>query len=236
MSFENLLKTLEEKARTEEAASLNVAKTEAKKIQAQASEQVKQIMDEDKIEGQRLGNEQRLEINANARLKQKKIIGEARETLLNEAILGIQPLLEEYVGTPAYEKTLLRLAKECEQLLGNGAVLYCKKEDEKKLKSSGLKVAGNVKIIGGVIGETSDGKIKVNNSFETLLEAHWEKLKQTAYKEFIPVVKTETQQLTQKQIQQPIQKEKPVQEDNKSKKIGNNTVKTNKPVQKKKNR
>jgi len=190
MSFEQLLKTLEEKCKAEETAILSAAKNEAKKTNAIASEKAKQLMDDAKTDGQRLGEEQRAEISANARLRERKTLAEAREVLLNKAIQGVEPLLQEFAETKVYEKVLLHLAKDCVNALGEDAVLHCRREDEKILKLHGFKVGSPVKIIGGVIAEAQEGRIKVNNSFETLLENNNEKLKQIAYKELNPTLKS----------------------------------------------
>ncbi|MDP3741971.1 MAG: V-type ATP synthase subunit E family protein [Candidatus Micrarchaeota archaeon] len=188
MSFEQLLKTLEEKCKAEETAILSAAKNEAKKTNAAASEKAKQVMDDAKHEGQKLGGEQRAEISANARLRERKTLAEAREVLLNKAIQGVEPLLQEFAESKEYEKTLLHLAKDCINALGKDAVLRCKREDEKALKLHGFNIGSPVKIIGGVIGEAQEGKIKVDNSFETLLSNHSEKLKQIAYKALNPAL------------------------------------------------
>lgn len=188
MSFEQLLKALEEKCKAEEAAILSAAKNEAKKTNAIASEKAKQLMDNAKAEGKKLGEEQRAEISANARLRERKTLAEAREVLLNKAIQGVEPLLREFAETKEYEKTLLHLAKDCVKALGGDAVLHCRKEDEKILKAAGFNVGAPVKILGGVVAEAQEGKIKVSNSFETLLENHNEKLKQTAYKALNPTL------------------------------------------------
>ncbi len=190
MSFEQLLKTLEEKCKAEETAILSAAKNEAKKTNAIASEKAKQLMDDAKTDGQRLGEEQRAEISANARLRERKMLAEAREVLLNKAIQGVEPLLQEFAETKEYEKVLLHLAKDCVNALGKDAVLHCRREDEKILKvAGGFNVGSPVKILGGVIAEAQEGKIKVDNSFETLLGNHNEKLKQIAYKELNPTLK-----------------------------------------------
>lgn len=183
MSFENLLKTLEEKGQAEESAILNTAKSEAKKIQSEASERAKAIIDQAKLDGQKLGNEVKLEISANARLKQKRITSEARESLINSAIQTLENQLREFAETKEYAKLLTALARDCVHSLGKDALLYCRKADEKLLTQAGFKVKNNVKIIGGVIAETPDGKVKVNNSLESLVELNKEKLRQVAFKE-----------------------------------------------------
>ncbi len=191
MGFENLLTSLEEKGKLEENAILSAAKAEARKTNASASEKAKQIMDEAKSDGQKLGVEQRLEINANARLRQRKVIAKARETALNAAIQEIEPLLREFTQGKQYDKLLLQLAHECTKALGKDAVLQCRKADEKTLKATAgfNNIKGTINIIGGGIAESPDGRIRVDNSLETLLENHKEKLKQTAFKELASTFK-----------------------------------------------
>ncbi len=190
MSFENLLKTLEDKAAADENTVLTSARLEAKRIKSEASSKAKQLIDEAKTEGQKLGEQQRSEISANAKLRQKRVIAEAREKLIGKAITGARDHLDEFVKSKQYATLLEKLAKDCAKSLGSDALLYCKKQDEKTLRQAGFKIAGTVDIIGGVIGTTSDKKIKVNNSLEALLENHEDQLKQTAFQELASVFTT----------------------------------------------
>ncbi len=183
MSFENLIQTLEQKGRDEENATLNAAKIQAKGIQSKSNQQAKQIMEDARVEGKRLGEEAKAEINANARLKQKKIRAEAEHKLITASIQGVEKYLKEFVETPKYGVVLLSLARDCTKALGKDAVVYCRKKDEAKLKNAGFNVAGTQSIIGGVIGRSSDGKIKVDNSLEALLALNEEKLRQIAHRE-----------------------------------------------------
>ncbi|MFH1247509.1 MAG: hypothetical protein V1644_03960, partial [Candidatus Micrarchaeota archaeon] len=128
MSFENLLKTLEEKGKSEESAILETAKTEARKISSEASQKAKQIMDTAKADGQKLGNEARLEIHANSKLKQRKILAQARDVLMLKAIQNIEQLMEDFANGKKYDELLLLLTKDCIKSLGQNALLYCKKE------------------------------------------------------------------------------------------------------------
>ncbi len=187
MGFENLLKTLEDRATADEEAVLTSARLEAKRIKSEASSKAKQLIDEAKTEGQKLGEQQRLEISANAKLRQKRVIAEAREKLIGKAISGVRDDLDEFAKSKQYNTLLEKLAKDCTKSLGSDALLYCKKQDEKTLRQAGFKIAGAVDIMGGVIGTTSDKKIKVNNSLEALLENHQDELKQTAFQELASV-------------------------------------------------
>ncbi len=183
MSFEELIKGLEQKANAEQGAILNAAKAEAKRIKSEASQESKRIIDAAKAEGERIGNEQKLEIKANTALRQKRIAAEAREELLKRALQGTGAMLGEFTKTGQYPSVLQKLARECIVALGKDAKLYCRKADEKQLKTAGFNICGNVDITGGVVAFSSDGKIKVNNSLEALFELHADKLRQIAFKE-----------------------------------------------------
>ncbi len=226
MSFENLLKSLETKTQSDEDTILSSAKNEAKRVKSDASSEAKRIIDQAKAEGQKIGAEQQLEIKANTKLKQKRIVSQTQEELMRKSIDGLKDLLEDFASTKGYDDVLTQLATECTTSLGEGTTLYCRKEDEKKLKAADFKIAGIIKTIGGVIGESKDGRIKVNNSFESLLDIHKEKLKQAAFGELVDaiVIKPSTSvsqvQQTKEKVQKPlatkiaptkpIQKQKPV--------------------------
>ncbi len=183
MSFEELLNTLEEKAKVEETAILNAAKIEARKIQSEANSWAKNIIEEAKSEGQKTGSEAKAEINANALLKQKRIIAQAREELVGKTMQETKEQLRDFTKTNEYEKTLAFLARDCVKSLGKDCQLQCRKADEKKLKTVGFNVNATIDITGGVVGQTPDKRIKVNNSLEALFELHGEKLKQIAFHE-----------------------------------------------------
>ncbi len=218
MTFDRLIQTLEEKAKADEASILEAAKSEAKTIKSEASGKAKQIIDEAKAEGEKLGNEQRMEISANAKLKQKRVIAEAREELIKKALQSVEPLLAEFAKTRQYDQLLEKLAKDCVKSLGKDAALSCRKEDEKKLKGMGFNISGSADIYGGAIAESSDGRIKVDNSLEALLELHREKLKTIAFNEFfageplsksVPEVRTEKAKLPKKEESKPKLSSKP---------------------------
>ncbi len=189
LSFEELIKTLEEKGEQQENTIISAARTKARETIQQAEKQAKALVEQAQLAGQQLGQEARGEISANTRLREKRIKAEAREEAVDRALAEAEKKLKHLPDSPEYEKLLESFANNCAKLLGKDVELLCRKKDEAKLKQR-FNIGGNVDITGGVIGRTPDQRIKVDNSLEALFALHREKLKQTAYSELFDLGKT----------------------------------------------
>ncbi len=184
MGFEELLSSLEEKGKAQEREVLSAAQAEARKIAKNSEHEAQKILEKAQHAGQAEGNEQKAEMYAAARLRAKRIIAEAREKAVENVLAELRDEMYGFTKTKEYSDLLVKLAKSGVKAIGPGAVVKARKEDEKNLRSAGLNMSPILlQCLGGVIVETADGRVRVNNTLESLLEQFTPQLKQRAYEE-----------------------------------------------------
>lgn len=141
------------------------AKREAMK--ASAEQEV-----EDMLDGQR--NER----IAWARLEAKRIGAEAREDAINSVMDSFFDTLAKARGSAEYKKFLKGAIAEAASDLGGKVVIHVVK-GEKALspKIKGAKIVDDLDALGGAVVETSDGRIRVDLTMETLVDTRRDEIR-----------------------------------------------------------
>ncbi|MBI4344387.1 MAG: hypothetical protein HY555_02250 [Euryarchaeota archaeon] len=127
--------------------------------------------------GEREAEQERQRILANAKLRERKAKLDAKEEVIKEAFGLAEEKLKEAASGKEYQAVLKNLLQEAVASLGSGSlVVMGRKEDAKHLKevlpavAKGLKLSNEtISAAGGVIVKTEDGRVEVNNTFETRL-------------------------------------------------------------------
>ncbi|MHA1866661.1 MAG: V-type ATP synthase subunit E [Candidatus Heimdallarchaeaceae archaeon] len=123
-------------------------------------------------------------------------LSKQREEIIDEFINKAKSIIEEKVKTKEYEKSLTKIIVESALILDESSlVIFCKKQDKKILTPAFLnKITEKIKkehkkdinfsladtfinTIGGVIVETQDKSIRVNNTYEKRIERAVDDLK-----------------------------------------------------------
>lgn len=168
MGLETVVNDIMDVAHAEAAQKKEEADTEAAQIIEDAKEKAK------KIKGDRLAETEakierlrRQEISS-ANLEVKRVKLNARKEILdevyNKAVDSISNL------SPSKNEELLKsLIDKYEQ---HGARVYSNKESEEIVKKlSSLEYAGNIDCIGGIVIENSDGSVRLNYTYDTILKS-----------------------------------------------------------------
>lgn len=131
--------------------------------------------------GEREAEQERQRILANAKLRERKAKLDAKEEVIKEAFSLAEEKLKEATSGKEYQAVLKNLLQEAVASLGSGTlVVMGRKEDAKHLKEvlpavakesgANLKLSNEtINAAGGVIVKTEDGRVEVNNTFETRL-------------------------------------------------------------------
>ena len=201
MGFEELLSSLEEKGKAQEREVLSVAQAEVRKIAKNSEHEAQEILEKAQQAGQAEGNEQKAEMYAAARLRAKRIIAEAREKAVENVLAELRDEMYDFTKTREYSDLLVKLAKSGVKAIGSGAIVKARKEDEKHLRTAGLNTSP-MQCLGGVIVESADGKVRVNNTLESLFGQFSPQLKQRAYEELFGKAK-------KFQLPQPLKQQQP---------------------------
>jgi len=166
------------------------ARERAEEIREEATEEAEQIIEEAESEAERIREEREREVerqidqereqklsSANLEAKQQRL--EARRDVLED----VRAAVEEEVATleeGREELTRALLEAALAEFDDDAAVeVYGRAEDADLLKSiaadhDGCEYAGEVDCLGGVVAEAAAARIRVNNTFDSVLDNVWE--------------------------------------------------------------
>lgn len=181
MSLDKLGRDIRERAERQAEKTLEEARGQAKGVIAEAKREAEERKRAAAKEAEEEAKGKEREVYA-ARLRAKKIVGQAKDALARECLDGVLNELEAYSETKAYEKTLERLIAEGKRELGSDAVVYVKKPDG-KTAARHAKVAGFIETRGGAVIESKDGRLRADNTFEALVEEKREELSRRIFSE-----------------------------------------------------
>jgi len=165
MGLESVKDEIIANAKEQEGALLAEAEKEAQRIMKEAESKVAEFREKTGAETKKLAEMISRQETASAELESKKLILEAKkeamESVFEDARKKIEKLSdkkrEDYIGK------LLEKAKNDIEV----ATVYCNKKDAKLVR--GFK-AESTDIIGGIIAENVDRTIRVDYSFDALLQ------------------------------------------------------------------
>jgi V/A-type H+-transporting ATPase subunit E len=170
MSSSNLIKRIEEESNRE-----------IKKIQQQAKKEADKILKEEKKRAQ-LRTDYILERGNNQSENQKKILiskthqevnrklMNAKEAIIDDCFKQAHKKLAD-LNANQYKKIAATLLKQgTERIQNPGSVIISRSEDKDIAKKHGLKVTDTGNTIGGMIIQSKDGKLTIDNTFEGILQ------------------------------------------------------------------
>jgi V/A-type H+/Na+-transporting ATPase subunit E len=152
-------------ARNQEKALLAEASKEASEITKKAEGKLRQIKEQGDETTKMMIDTIKHQEMASAELENKKILLETKKQLIENVFLEVGKKLETLDSgkRQEYVKKLLENAKNDIEV----ANVYC---NEKDVKFVGDLKSESADILGGVIAENDDGTVRVDYSFDTLLE------------------------------------------------------------------
>ncbi len=119
-----------------------------------------------------------------ARLEERRMLAEAKEEVLDEAFEEFKKELSGFTAKKEYTTWLNKMIEKGLKELGNeSGVIHVKKGDKKKVKAKkGVTIKEDVDVIGGVIIESKDGKIRIDLSIDAFVRQHEDEIKKELYK------------------------------------------------------
>ncbi|MGA8276097.1 MAG: V-type ATP synthase subunit E family protein [Thermoplasmata archaeon] len=180
MSLESLVAEIRTRGQAE-LGTIEVARAaEAGRIAANRDTEIAALQ----LEATRLADaeaaRERAQRIAAAKLKARKLLYEAREARLEQAIQETRTLLRTYADSDEYPATLKRMFEVATNRLGKQIRVLGRSSDASKLaKVAGKSVdATPLPILGGLVAETSDGSRRLNLSFDELLRLHEDRVRE----------------------------------------------------------
>ena len=162
MGLEQLKQEILNNAKAKASAIIKDAESEAKEIVNNAKTQIDEYKKLQEVEMKKeLGAEERLYI-AFANSGAKEIILIKKKEIIDSVFISAKEEIYKQYKSKGY---IVRLIKRSEKEIDIG-MIYCNKEDLNDIKSYKVEA----KDINGIIAENKEGTIRVDLSFDTILE------------------------------------------------------------------
>ncbi len=165
MGLETVKEEILKNAKVEEEKLVAEARGEAKRIMKKAEKKVEEMRKESEEEIKKKINTIKQQELASAELENKKMLLEAKKGIIEGVFSEAQKRIESMDSrkTESYIKKLLEKIKDDI----DAEYVYCSKKDIKLVKEFKAEAA---EIIGGLMAENKDKTIKVDYSFDTMLQ------------------------------------------------------------------
>ncbi|MFH0971295.1 MAG: V-type ATP synthase subunit E [Candidatus Micrarchaeota archaeon] len=180
MGLETLKQELGRKTQSEVQRLDAEVRLEARRIKEDAKKELQRRREAAQKEAEEFVEIEKMRIPA-ARLKAKRILQDAKYQMVSEALGFTAQLLEKKTSNKReYEKLLEQLIGEGIRHLGTKqVVIMVRKQDIAFAKKFGK--TAELDCAGGAIICSEDGRMRINNTFEALLEKNKEELEQHAF-------------------------------------------------------
>ena len=165
MGLEAVKDEIIRQAKEQENALIAEARKEASRIAKEAEKKVEELREKSELETKRMIDTIKRQELASAELENKKMLLESKKEIIESVFADVSKKLENLDDRKreGHIKKLMEKAKGDIEV----ANIYCNKKDVKFIK--GFKVE-MTNIIGGLIAENNDKTIRVDYSFETILQ------------------------------------------------------------------
>jgi len=180
MSLETVVEDIREEARARAEEIHATAEREAEEIVAEAEREAEEIREqrESEVESEiRAEREQKL---SSAKLEAKQARLEARRDVLEDVRASVEDEIASLGGDTREELTRNLLDAASEEFEDADSVaIYGRAEDQALIESilddyEGYEFAGEYDCLGGVVVESEGSRIRVNNTFDSVLDDVWE--------------------------------------------------------------
>ncbi len=181
-----MLKDVEEhlltKTRRQGEARVAEAKAKAEQELKKAEEMWKKKMEQAMAKIEKRLEEERREKISWAHLEERRMLSEARDDILKQAMDMLLEELQAFTKSRKYSHVLKILTERALKELPDG-IIHVKEGDKKHFRRVKNKVVEDADIIGGVIVESKDGRVMVDHSFDMYLEKYKDMVRKELYKE-----------------------------------------------------
>ena len=180
MSLETVAEDIRDEARARAEEIREEGEERAAEIVEDAEADAEKILDEREAAIEREVEQRREQAVSSAKLEAKQARLEARRDAIADVREAVETAIAEIDGERrrSLTETLLDAAAE-EFDEGESVSVYGRADDADLLEDllegyDGFSVAGEYDCLGGVVVESEESRVRVNNTFDSILEAVWE--------------------------------------------------------------
>ncbi|MXR53048.1 V-type ATP synthase subunit E [Halovenus sp. WSH3] len=180
MSLDTVVEDIREQARARADEIRDEADAEAEEIIAEAEADAEEIREEILDDAERTIEQEREQKLSSAKLEAKQARLEARRDVLQSVRDDIEQEVSELSGDQRAELTEALLDATAEEFDDDASVrIYGRAEDQELLEElleeyDGFEYDGEFDCLGGVVAESDESRVRVKNTFDSVLDEVWE--------------------------------------------------------------
>ena len=180
MSLETVVEDIRDEARARAEDIREEGEERAGEIVAEAEEEAERIVEERERTVDREIEREREQTLSAAKLEAKQQRLEARRDVLADVREGTEAAIADLEGERREELTRVLLDAAAPEFADDESVAVHGRADDEALLTDvlddyeGWSFAGERNCLGGVVVESEESRVRVNNTFDSVLEAVWE--------------------------------------------------------------
>ena len=180
MSLETVVEDIREQAEAEAERILEEARAEAETIRNSAETEAEDILETAETEVERAIDREREQKLSSANLEAKQQRLEARRDALSTVRERVEAAIEDLPEDEREEFTRALLDDAADEFEDAETVSVYGRSDDRELienilsEYDGFSYAGDYECLGGVVVDSETGRLRVNNTFDSVLETVWE--------------------------------------------------------------
>ena len=179
MSLDTVVEDIRDEARARAEEIRDEGEQRAEEIVSEAENDAEDILEEAEREVERSIEQEREQTLSSAKLEAKQARLEARRELLADVREDVEEEVAGLEGERREELTRALLDVAAEEFDGDDVQVYGRADDEELLTDvlddyEGFSYAGEYDCLGGVVVESEGSRVRVNNTFDSVLDEVWE--------------------------------------------------------------
>ena len=179
MSLDTVVEDIRDEANARAEEIRAEGEERAEEIVAEAERDADSILEEAEREAERRIEQEREQKLSSAKLEAKQQRLEARREILEEVREAVEAEIENIDGAEREELTRTLLDAAAEEFDAGTVRVHGRPDDEELLESiledyDGFELGEPVDCLGGVVVESDESRVRVDNTFDSVLEDVWE--------------------------------------------------------------
>lgn len=179
MSLETVVEDIREEARARASEIRAAAEEDAEEVREAAERDAEELREERLAEADREIEQEREQRLSSAKLEAKQARLEARRDVIESVHEEVETAIASLDGAERRELTEALLEAAAEEFDGDSVRVYGRGEDRELLETlldshDGFEYAGEVDCLGGVVVESDSSRVRVTNTFDSVLADIWD--------------------------------------------------------------
>ena len=178
MSLDTVVEDIRDEARARAEEIRSEAEAQAEEIRSEAEADAERIREERLAEADRTIEQEREQTLSSAKLEAKQARLGARRNVLEDVRDRVEESIGSLEGDRRRELTETLLDATLAEFDDDSVAVYARPEDadmvEELLEDHPGELDGEVDCLGGVVAESDASRVRVNNTFDSVLETVWD--------------------------------------------------------------